>query len=258
MAQYNGPRLRRNREPKRFMSTDLLKVIGFLLTVEGTVGVAFLKNGILHMNGMTQMDIWNNILNDAMSSSLLAWAVICDGMAALAWPIFAYLAVEGFQNTSSEPKYILRLFITAIVSEVPYDLAMSGTWLDLSSQNFLFSLAIGVAMLYVVQECGRNRENVTGLRIAFLGGAILWTFLLQSQLGVLVVSAMAAMYYFRERELWRNLIVVALGLVTPPASLSVLLIHWYNGKPSMFPKWLCYGVYPVHLLVIGLACKFLL
>ena len=87
---------------------------------------------------------------------------------------------------------------------------------------------------------------------------MVWTFLFQTQLGILVVLAMTAMYFLRERPVWRDIVVAVLGLATIPASLSVLLIHFHKPGPSMFPKWVYYGSYPLQLLLIGLACHFLL
>ena len=181
MAQGNAPRLRR-REPRRYIGTDMLKIIGLLLTVQGTVGVALLQNGLLNMGGQTRLELWDLIQTDQNAAQVLAWSVLSKGMVSLAWPIFAYLAVEGLQNTSSFPRYALRLLITALVSEVPYDLAMSGKWVDWSSQNFLFSLLIGLVALYMVQEVAEARENGRALQVLFPVGAVLWTFLFQTQL----------------------------------------------------------------------------
>ena len=73
---------------------------------------------------------------------------------------------------------------------------------------------------------------------------MVWTFLFQTQLGILVVLAMTAMYFLRERPVWRDIVVAVLGLATIPPPLSVLLIHFHKPGPSMFPKWVYYGSYP--------------
>lgn len=104
----------------------------------------------------------------------------------------------------------------------------------------------------------KPRENGRALQVLFPVGAVLWTFLFQTQLGILVVLAMTAMYFLRERPLWRDILVAVLGLATIPASLSVLLIHFHRPGPSMFPKWIYYAAYPIQLLAIGLIGYFLL
>lgn len=115
-----------------------------------------------------------------------------------------------------------------------------------------------LALWPCVQEVAETRENGRPLQVLFPAGAVLWTFLFQTQLGILVVLAMTAMYFLRERPLWRDILVAVLGLATIPASLSVLLIHFHRPGPSMFPKWIYYAAYPIQLLVIGLIGYFLL
>ena len=138
-------------------------------------------------------------------------------------------------------------------------------FLGRTSRNFADNLggackfmAIGLVALYMVQEVAEARENGRALQVLFPVGAVLWTFLFQTQLGILVVLAMTAMYFLRERPLWRDILVAVLGLATIPASLSVLLIHFHRPEPSMFPKWIYYAAYPIQLLVIGLIGYFLL
>ena len=49
--------------------------------------------------------------------------------------LFAYLIVEGVIYTGSRGRYLLRLFLFALLSEIPFDLAFSGKAVDWSSQN---------------------------------------------------------------------------------------------------------------------------
>ena len=80
--------------------------------------------------------------------------------------LFAYLMVEGFLHTKSRPKYLLRLGIFALASEIPFDLAFSGQAIDLSSQNIFFTLFISMLVLTVWDRAGRNIRRMcrTGAR----------------------------------------------------------------------------------------------
>ena len=45
----------------------------------------------------------------------------------LAFPIFAFMIAEGCYYTSNVKKYMLRLFLFAIISEIPFNLIMGSS-----------------------------------------------------------------------------------------------------------------------------------
>ena len=67
----------------------------------------------------------------------------------ISFVLFAYLTVEGFIHTRSRIKYMLRLMLFAVVSEVPFDLAFAGQVIEFDSQNIFFTLLISVFVLTV-------------------------------------------------------------------------------------------------------------
>lgn len=67
----------------------------------------------------------------------------------IAFILFAYLTVEGFVHTKNRRNYLLRLALSALVSEAPYDLAFAGQVFSTTRQNVFFTLCISVLVLTV-------------------------------------------------------------------------------------------------------------
>lgn len=69
----------------------------------------------------------------------------------LGFPIFAFLLVEGFQRTKNVKTYLARMGIFALVSEIPFDLAISGKAFEWGYQNVFFTLLLGLFTLCVFE-----------------------------------------------------------------------------------------------------------
>ena len=102
----------------------------------------------------------------------------------LAFPLFAFLIVEGFLHTRNRKKYGLNLFVFALISEIPWNLVHSGTWLY-PAQNVMFTLLLGYLGLCAVE---RYKDN--------------WKYLLMSLLALLAVSYLLRAEPQRPRREW--------------------------------------------------------
>ena len=93
-----------------------------------------LSAAALHILAMTFM------LMDHLWATLLSSQMWLTHVGRLAFPIFAFLAVEGYFHTRSFKRYALRMLLFAVLSEVPFDLMYGGTVFYPVHQNVILSL----------------------------------------------------------------------------------------------------------------------
>ena len=111
------------------------------------------------MNGMTKKVGWNSfwlkmiaittMLIDHVGAVLLPQYPILRIIGRIAFPIFCFLLVEGFMHTHDVIRYMTRIGLFALISEIPFDLLFYGRILDGTHQNVFFTLFIGLVMLTI-------------------------------------------------------------------------------------------------------------
>ena len=122
---------------------------------------------------------------------------VLRGMGRIAFPIFCFTIVEGFQKTSDAKEYLKRLLIFALISEIPFDLAFRGSIFNMTFQNVFWTLAFGLAAMMIYSDpFMASWQRVLGLLACFFIPNVFHTD--YSIYGVLTIFLM---YIFRKEPI---------------------------------------------------------
>lgn len=172
----------------------------------------------------------------------------------IAFPIYCFLLVEGFFHTKNVRKYLGSCFLFAILSEIPFDMAIFGRFYYPQGQNVYFTLCIGLlAMMFLDRYKYRYEAKYILLKLAIITLAAYAGELLEVDYHWRGVIFIIMFYYVRDMQEWiRNFAVICAFAYEITAPLALIPIHFYSGERGRQMKYLFYAIYPVHLLVFGL------
>lgn len=188
----------------------------------------------------------------------------------IAMPIYCYRAALGGIYTRSRKKYIFRMALFAVISEVPFDLAFQKRVMDWSYNSVMITLLIGILCVMASETFKQKISKprlwlLPSLGVFLVGGAL--AELAQSDYGCVGVAFIACFYYFRTNPaatavsfVFSSSLLVMLRYrsATLPleafAAVSLVFIFLHNGKKGSDSKALQYGFYafyPAHLALIA-------
>ena len=175
----------------------------------------------------------------------------------LSFPLFAYLLILGMENTSNIRNYFIRLFIFALISQVPFYLATGIEPLD--HLNIFFTLSFGLMFVYFFKK-----NSI----IAFV--PIVLSILLNFDYNIYGIVMIGCMYILIGNiKLGTILLVLLNGLFLVPwnsqflsvLALPLIILH-QNGfltktkdvdkefKIPFWRKYFFYIFYPLHLSIL--------
>lgn len=99
-----------------------------------------------------------HLVNGSWDPALLPIYRTGRAVGRIAFILFAFLIVEGFYCTRSRARFLLRLFLFALISEIPFDLAFSGKLIEWKSQNVYWTLLLGVLLLSIWEYLSRYKS----------------------------------------------------------------------------------------------------
>lgn len=194
----------------------------------------------------------------------------------IAFPLYAFMIAEGCRHTKNIKKYLLRLFIFALVSEIPFDLFYSVLdrpfsdqfmYFNFAHQNVFFTLFLGALAIYLY-ELIKPKDLI----LAFLPFAVIifTVFILEADYditldyGAIGICMIFAAYLCKNKVAQAAVIFAGVFLLYAYAfdfssfgmwltlfgGIACVFVLLYNGKRGAKLKWSFYLFYPLHLLAI--------
>jgi len=176
----------------------------------------------------------------------------------LSFPLFALLIAEGYRRTSNASSYARRLFLFALISQIPFALVIYASGVQEVSLNIYFTLFAGLVALVAL----RRLPPIYSL--PFILCILLLSELLRFDYGMYGVLTILASYVFlTERKMGSILLfLLPLAYTFAHAGFGILSIQFfaifsiplvlaYNGnRGKTLPRYVFYAFYPAHLLVL--------
>lgn len=242
------------------LNTFVLKLIAIIsMTLDHVGAVVGTKriDGALYLSGILDIDTYN----------------ILRGIGRIAFPVFCYLIVEGYYHTRNVWKYILRLFVFALISQIPFSLGNAKTLFDFSSLNVFFTLSMGLICVFILDKCIEQFKTADNFQIqrsvgkgilSFLSIAaiIFLSVLLHTDYSIFGILLILIFYIFRDSPV-KIFIAMLLDILLfqgnneLPAMFALIPIFLHNGKKGPSAKYAFYAYYPIHLTVLYVIYKLL-
>ena len=216
-----------------------LKWIAIITMLIDHIGAALLEQGIL--SKMAEYDFWYRF-DDVLRA-----------IGRLAFPLFCFLLVEGFQHTKNVKKYTLRLGLFALISEIPFDLAFNGKVLEASYQNVFFTLFLGFLILIGLRYFKEKLpSHIVWLRFIVALTGIVLAACLRTDYGAFGVLLIFILYECCNSKKLQCIAGAVLMLFSSTTGCLAFLPVWcYNGeRGKQLPKYFFYAFYPVHLCLL--------
>lgn len=189
----------------------------------------------------------------------------------IAFPIFAFLAVEGYVHTSNFNKYLKRLLIFGIISQIPFMLFKT-LMTNQISLNIMFTLLLGVSAIFFYEKI---KNKFLGLFVAIL--MMIIGQVMQVDYGWYGVGLVFIIYLIKNNKITFTIFYIlytllyyfvnyiklefnTINLYLPYIIFSIIpiiLMLLYNGKLGRKTKYFYYWFYPIHLLIIYIIPKFI-
>jgi TraX protein. len=193
----------------------------------------------------------------------------------IAGPTMFFFLVEGYHHTKNVKKYILRLFLFALIAYIPFIYCFFGSLPNqhnFYSLNIMYTLGIGLLAIHV-----KNVLKPKWLAVCLIFVLGVMSFVGDwSIIGFIIIMIFESSYGNKKMQI-RNYLIAAilyigiesisyvyimhtngfidimLNMISLGMFLPAFILKNYNGnrgKVSNIEKWAFYWVYPLHLMIL--------
>lgn len=186
----------------------------------------------------------------------------------ISFPIFCFQIVQGYIHTHDVKKYITRLGIFGIISQIPFMLFYHVVF-DSFAINVIFTLLFGLLAILIYDKYNKFVGICSCLLLAtiaqvcqfdygFFGVFIIFMFYLlrNHKIAMSIVFIISVIIRYLIPVIQNNFPISSLFLGSSISMLmyftcsSIIPILFYNGQKGKDAKYLFYIFYPLHLLIL--------
>lgn len=248
-------------QEKKGLCGSTLKLIAVVAMFIDHLGAAVLARVLMYgrmvtLNGGNAVTQW--LLEN---EHLYTIYMVMRFIGRIAFPIYCFLMIQGFEHTRDRRKYAFRLGLFAIISEIPFDLAFSGKILEFGYQNVFFTLFIGFLTMWacntVAQKAEWGKVPKALLSILIVAAGMIIAKLLKTDYDAIGVFCIMVLFFARKNKV-QQIVAGCLAFCWElTAPLAFIPIGFYNGKRGWKMKYFFYIFYPAHLLLLYVICYFM-
>lgn len=240
-------------EGKKGLSGSTLKLIAVLsMVIDHFAASALALARKIHFGGKTPIGLFIG------SKDFLILYRVMRYIGRIAFPIYCFMLVEGISRTRSKGKYVMRLFLFAVLSEIPFDLAIYQKIFYWGHQNVFFELALGVLGIWLIQIL---REKMKNFWVPFIGVSLVSAVVAElagfdyGYMGIGCIMLLYLFCYAKVDQMIAGAVSFSWELTAP---IAFLFLYFYNGKRGLQWKYFFYVIYPAHLLLYAGICYWMI
>lgn len=238
------------------------------MTVMDTIGKKGLNSNQIKLIAIIAMTIDHITWLLFPGCQKIWWVMGLHIIGRLTAPIMWFFIAEGFHYTHNVKKYIIRLFVFAIISHFAYNFAggipfVPNGFFNMTSVMWSLAWSVVLMVIFTTEHLPQWLKYLFIIAICFITFPSDWSTIAamcpvylylnrgdfkKQSISLLVWTAMYAAVYFIAMD-------KVYGILQMFTLLSLPILKQYNGERGSWKgmKWFFYLYYPAHLFLIGLA-----